>query len=59
VPRPGGEHHLCVGHASERGDRGASGVENRFGGLSRDVSTDFGLAPRVPGGCVEYREALP
>ena len=59
VQRPGGEHHLCVGHTGERGDGGASGVQNRLGRISRNVSADLGLVPRMPGGGVEHSEALP
>ena len=57
--RSGGEHHLCVGHAGKRGDRGASGVEDGCGRLGRDVSADLGLVSGVPGRRVEHREALP
>ncbi len=59
VQRPGGEHHLGVGHTGERSDGGASRVENRFGRLGRNISADLGLVPRVPGGGVEHGEALP
>jgi hypothetical protein len=46
-------------YTGERGDGGAPGVENRLGRISRDVSADLGLVPRVPGGDVEHGEALP
>ena len=59
MQRPGGEHHVRLGHTGERGDGGASGVENRLGRFSRDVSADLGLVSRVPGGGIEHGEALP
>ena len=59
VQRAGGEHHLCVGHAGQRRERGASSVECGFGGLGRDIPTDFGLEPCVLGGGLEHRQTLP